>query len=256
MSLPAQIPRLTSRAASASSAAAPFLLLLSAASRRTFATSPLLAYKQPVLDPPIPSPTAQQPHIPAYPYGDRRVYKQSNTGLYGSQRIRFGNRVSERNEIKNRRKWRPNVQSKRLWSAALQAMVRTRVTTRVLRTIDKVGGLDEYLLGGKTARVRELGPWGWKLRWRVMQTDAVRERFAREREALGLPPAAPGSGAAAAEEEEGVLAEMGHTPETLMAETDAMIREGAEFAVGEEAAEDAIAEKGFMREEKKPGQTQ
>lgn len=57
---------------------------------------------------------------------------------------------------------------------------------RVLRTIDKVGGLDEYLLGGKAARLKELGMGGWRLRAMIMRTDKVKERFQREREALGL----------------------------------------------------------------------
>ncbi|KAK3396889.1 hypothetical protein B0T20DRAFT_414727 [Sordaria brevicollis] len=140
----------------------------------------------------LPSPVlaaafAPKLEIPAYPYGPRRVYHQSNTGLYGSALIRFGNNVSKRNEIKTRRKWRPNVQQKRLWSKSLGVFVRTRVTTRVLRTIDKVGGLDEYLLGHKAARVKELGPWGWMLRWRIMQTPEVRNRFYKERKELGLP---------------------------------------------------------------------
>lgn len=95
--------------------------------------------------------------------------------------------MSERNEIKTRRYWRPNVQNKRLWSNALRKFVKTRVTARVLRTIDKVGGLDEYLLGEKAGRVKELGMGGWKLRWRVMQTPMVKRRFAAQREALGLP---------------------------------------------------------------------
>lgn len=62
-----------------------------------------------------------------------------------------------------------------------------KVQARVLRTIDKVGGLDEYLLGGKRARVKELGMGGWALRWRVWQTEMVTERFKRERERLGVP---------------------------------------------------------------------
>lgn len=77
---------------------------------------------------------------------------------------------------------------KRLWSDALQCYIRVRVTTRVLRTLDKVGGLDEYLLGDKAARIKELGMGGWKLRWRIMQTDKVKERFRLQREMLGLPP--------------------------------------------------------------------
>lgn len=62
-----------------------------------------------------------------------------------------------------------------------------KVQARVLRTIDKVGGLDEYLLGGKRARLKELGMGGWALRWRVLQTEMVTERFRRERERLGVP---------------------------------------------------------------------
>ena len=96
--------------------------------------------------------------------------------------------VSEKNEIKNRRYWRPNVHSKRLWSDSLETFVRVRVTTRVLRTLDKVGGLDEYLLGEKAGRVKELGMEGWKLRWRIMQTEKIKERFRAQREQLGLPP--------------------------------------------------------------------
>ncbi|KAI9717075.1 MAG: hypothetical protein M1812_005010 [Candelaria pacifica] len=126
-------------------------------------------------------------NVPPYPYEPARWYKQSNHGLYGGARIQFGNTVSERTEIKNRRKWKPNVQHKRLWSAALEKWLKIRVTPRVLRTIDKVGGLDEYLLGEKPARIKELGMGGWLLRWRVMQTDAIRERYRLERKRLGLP---------------------------------------------------------------------
>lgn len=70
----------------------------------------------------------------------------------------------------------------------MQKFLRVRVTARVLRTIDKCGGLDEYLLGEKAGRIKELGMGGWKLRWRIMQTGSVKERFRRQREALGLPP--------------------------------------------------------------------
>lgn len=54
--------------------------------------------------------------------------------------------------------------------------------------MDKVGGLDEYLLGEKPARIKELGVGGWLLRWRLMQTDTVRQRLAQQRAQMGLPP--------------------------------------------------------------------
>jgi large subunit ribosomal protein L28 len=96
--------------------------------------------------------------------------------------------VSEKNEIKTRRYWRPNVLRKRLWSQSLNTYLKIRVTARVLRTIDKCGGLDEYLLGEKAQRIKELGMGGWKLRWRIMQTESVKERFRKQRGELGLPP--------------------------------------------------------------------
>ena len=98
----------------------------------------------------------------------------------------FGNNVSGKFEIKTRRRWRLNSQRKRLYSKALDRMIRVRVTVKVLRTIDKVGGLDEYLLGHKPARIRGLGPRGWALRWRLMQEPSVKERIRRERREMGI----------------------------------------------------------------------
>lgn len=219
---------------------------------RTISTTAPNAYKQPRVpgsDIPIPSATAPCPEIPPYPYGPRPFYHQSNKGLYGSAMIRFGNNVSEKNEIKTRRNWRPNVHHKRLWSDSLGVFVTTRVTARVLRTIDKAGGLDEYLLSPKAARVKDLGPWGWRLRWRIMQTPAVRERFAKERAALGLPP----------REDERLWTEEGTLPDgttmgdALMAETDRMLADETVFELGRQEGDAAAArdpEDNFMREEK------
>ncbi|RYP55757.1 hypothetical protein DL770_010883 [Monosporascus sp. CRB-9-2] len=132
--------------------------------------------------------TVPADQIPPYPYGPFRTYKQRNQGLFGRSKIRFGNTVSEKYDRKSRTSWLPNRHTKRLWSPALGAFIRTRLTAQVLRTVDRLGGIDEYLLGSKAKRIRELGPAGWALRWKIMQTPAVRARFAREREALGLPP--------------------------------------------------------------------
>ncbi|PVH83802.1 hypothetical protein DL98DRAFT_512953 [Cadophora sp. DSE1049] len=180
--------------------------------------------------------------VPPYPYGPSQFYKQSNFGLYGTQKIRFGNIVSEKNKIKTRRHWRPNVHFKRLWSDALQSYIRLRITTRVLRTVDKVGGLDEYLLGEKAGRLKELGMGGWKLRWRIMQTDRVKERFRRQRELLGLPP----------KEEELVTSDGQAATQQQVAQEmeafDADLKKGKEFEV-EEDMEAGEAEPGFMHEQ-------
>ena len=210
---------------------------------RSFATSLVRLYQQPKIEPPIPSAYAPQPHIPDYPPGERQFYKQTNRGLYGNARLRFGNNVSEKYKVKTPRKWRPNVHSRRLWAESLGVHVRTRVTTRVLRTIDKVGGLDEYLLGSKSARIMELGPWGWKLRWRVMQTPSIKERFLEERKAMGLPDEP-----LQLAEESMMLeaAEEGHTRETLMQDTQRVID-------GEQEVD--LLDEGFMREDGPPAKS-
>ncbi|KEY69516.1 hypothetical protein S7711_02053 [Stachybotrys chartarum IBT 7711] len=141
---------------------------------------------------PAPGTKTIKPHllpdklIPPYPYGERRVYKQSNTGLYGLARIRFGNTVAPKHNRKARRFWRPNVHVKVLHCPSFGANVRTRLTLRVLKTIRREGGLENYLLGRKPARVKELGPGGWNLRWLLCQTRAVQERWNEERRRLGL----------------------------------------------------------------------
>ncbi|KAH6682724.1 ribosomal L28 family-domain-containing protein [Halenospora varia] len=182
-------------------------------------------------------------HIPPYPYGASTIYKQSNFGLYGLQKIRFGNIVSKKNEIKTRRHWRPNVHFKRLWSESLERMIRLRITTKVLRTVDKVGGLDEYLLGGKARRVRELGMGGWKLRWRVMQTERVKERFRKERIALGLVPAEDVLTGL-----EGNLASEAEV-QAAVEEFDEQLAKGMGVDMVEEG-EGTFGEEEFMREEK------
>lgn len=127
-------------------------------------------------------------YIPPYPYCPNYVFKQSNSGLYGGAMIQFGNKISQgRNEGKTRRMWKPNVRRKKLWSDALQEFLFIKVTRKALRTIRKSGGLDNYLLDDRPGRIKELGIFGWQLRWQVMQTPKIQEQFREERKRLGLP---------------------------------------------------------------------
>jgi len=113
----------------------------------------------------------------------------------------------------------------------------------VLRTVDKCGGLDEYLLGEKAQRIKELGMGGWKLRWRIMQTEKVKERFRRQREFLGLDPL-PDTTLALANEED-----VARTIEAY----DAELQKGADIEIGDEADGEIIdeeaVESGFMEEQ-------
>jgi len=217
--------------------------------------------------------TVPSDKVPDYPYGRFTTYKQRNQGLFGRSKIRFGNVVAEKYGNKSRTHWLPNRHTKRLWSPSLQAFIRTRLTASVLHTIDKLGGIDEYLLGGKAKRIKELGPAGWALRWKVMQTPAVRERFARERAALGLPPkendpvlvdsttdtaAATGAGT---QDFPAELAAQGLDSKAVLDEVDAMIERDEEFVLGDPATDaeikasaraDAMGEKPTATQPQKP----
>jgi large subunit ribosomal protein L28 len=132
---------------------------------------------------------ATDAHIPDYPYGDHALFKQANRGLYGEQMIQFGNNVSHKTKTKTRRDWKPNVLTKSLYSVALKKRVKLRITSKVLKTMDREGGLDEYLLKDSIHRIKELGPMGWALRWTLMQRPEVIDRLRADATALGLDQA-------------------------------------------------------------------
>lgn len=67
-------------------------------------------------------------------------------------RVSFGHNVSHSNR-KSSRTFAPNLQSVSLVSDGLRRSVRLRVTTRALRTVQKRGGLDAYLLSTPDAKL-------------------------------------------------------------------------------------------------------
>jgi len=70
---------------------------------------------------------------------------RSRRGLYDGKDIRAGNNVSFSMKA-TRRKFKPNVFIKRVYSEILDDMIPFHLTTSALRSIDKCGGLDNYLL--------------------------------------------------------------------------------------------------------------
>ena len=56
-----------------------------------------------------------------------------------------GNNVSHANN-KTRRRYLPNIRSRRLYSETLGQIVRIKLAVSTLRTIEKRGGLDAFLL--------------------------------------------------------------------------------------------------------------
>lgn len=65
-----------------------------------------------------------------------------------------GNNVSHAHN-KTRRRFLPNLHDKALLSDALGRMVRLRVSTSAIRTVERGGGLDAYLLKTPDSRLSE-----------------------------------------------------------------------------------------------------
>ncbi|KAF9359289.1 39S ribosomal protein L24, mitochondrial [Mortierella sp. AD094] len=92
-------------------------------------------------------------------------FKRAQRGLFGGKQIQFGNNVPF-SKTKTRRTWLPNVQTKRLFSETLNDWIRLNMTTSVIRTVDKKGGLDRYLL---ETRSDLLGAKGMELRGKIVE---------------------------------------------------------------------------------------
>ncbi len=87
----------------------------------------------------------------------------------------FGHNVSHSN-IKTHRRFNPNLQQATLYSDVLRRTVPLRVTTRALRSVQKRGGLDAFLL--KTDD-RRLAPEGLRLKHQIKRA-LTRGRRRRE----------------------------------------------------------------------------
>ena len=88
--------------------------------------------------------------------------------------VQTGNNVSHAHN-KTRRRFLPNLQRTSLYSDALGQMVRVRLSTRAIRTIDHKGGLDAFLLGTANAK---LGDEARRLKRRIQKATAKAETAA------------------------------------------------------------------------------
>ncbi|EGW33202.1 uncharacterized protein SPAPADRAFT_60532 [Spathaspora passalidarum NRRL Y-27907] len=104
---------------------------------------------------------------PQYEY-ETLYFKRQNRGLYGGLQRRV---TASRSEYLNKtlRVQLPNIRKTKLWSEALQKSIKTKASTKVLKTITREGGLDKYLTKEKPARVKTLGLKGWQLRYDVLK---------------------------------------------------------------------------------------
>ena len=77
--------------------------------------------------------------------------------------VQSGNNVSHANN-KTRRRFLPNLQEVSLMSDVLGTTVKVRLSTRAIRTVEKRGGIDAYLL---SASETQLGSKARELRRRI-----------------------------------------------------------------------------------------
>ncbi len=68
------------------------------------------------------------------------------------KKVQFGHNVSHSKRATNRR-FEPNIQTVRLQSEALGQRISLKVAARTLRTVNKKGGLDGFLLGTDDAKL-------------------------------------------------------------------------------------------------------
>ncbi|CAK9682151.1 Ribosomal L28 family protein [Candida parapsilosis] len=114
------------------------------------------------------------PEFPKYKY-EARFFKRQNRGLYGGLQRKRSKTCSEYFN-KNLRAHRPNIRRAKLWSEILNEKINVKVSTRVLRTLTKEGGVDQYLLKSTPARIKTMGLTGWKLRYKLLNELEQKER--------------------------------------------------------------------------------
>ena len=68
-------------------------------------------------------------------------------------KVQYGHNVSHSHRVTHRR-FEPNIQKVTFSSESLGRNVRLRVATRTLRTVQKKGGLDGFLLGTDDAKLQ------------------------------------------------------------------------------------------------------
>lgn len=83
--------------------------------------------------------------------------------------VMTGNNVSHANN-KTRRRFLPNLQETSLLSDTLGEMVRLRLSTNGIRTIEHKGGLDAFLLDAKDA---QLSPEARRVKRRILKARAA-----------------------------------------------------------------------------------
>lgn len=84
--------------------------------------------------------------------------------------VQTGNNVSHANN-KTRRRYLPNLQQTRLLSDSLGRLVRLRLSTNAIRSVEHAGGLDAFLI---STRDDTLSPAALKLKRQIEKASAAK----------------------------------------------------------------------------------
>ena len=85
--------------------------------------------------------------------------------------VMVGNNVSHANN-KTKRRYLPNLQTTRLFSEVLNSFVTFKVSVNAIRTIDKVGGIDNFL---EKFSVASMSPNAVKVRKTILDKKAANQ---------------------------------------------------------------------------------
>ncbi|KAF6142358.1 hypothetical protein GIB67_002336 [Kingdonia uniflora] len=116
-----------------------------------------------------------------YPSKIKVVMGSAKRGIFAGRHIQFGDQISENGGNRSKRSWKPNIQDKRLFSYIHNDHIRLKVSTHALRCIDKVGGIDEYLLKTPYQKMESETGLLWKTKIQKMYGKL------EEMEAAGIP---------------------------------------------------------------------
>jgi large subunit ribosomal protein L28 len=100
---------------------------------------------------------------------------RSRRGLYDGKDIRTGNNVSF-SMRHTKRTFKPNVFIKRVYSDILDDMIQFHLTAATLRSIDKAGGLDNYLMKNEFTEGE-----GFKVKKKILKRLKNQAYLARKR---------------------------------------------------------------------------
>lgn len=104
-------------------------------------------------------------------------YRKAQYGLFEGRLLHREFRRTPKSKQRKIRRVKPNILKKVLFSRTLDRFVPLTVTAKALRTIDKCGGLDNYVERRRAYQIKRLGLRGIQLRYLIRQVRVNRTQL-------------------------------------------------------------------------------